>query len=270
MNWNNFAKDVHRVSVDHGWWDNPPTFAEIIVMCHSELSEAIEEYRDRQPMVYCEKWTNLNPGAACLEEPCGGMECLRNFPDRKPEGVAVELGDCILRMEEEIVVHLIEDEGVREETPTVGYYAMFEYIGGTFRKTMYWTKEKMLRHADRYSPAFSAEDYQKLQEGKIPKSEAWKYSSFWYKSFDDMAIKTMLRQILSRWGIMSIDLQRAFEADENAVNANLTPDYLEGADDPAPGLASPENNGSTAPTEDGGAGETKMEAKPDELPEDAF
>lgn len=173
-------------------------------------------------------------------------------------------------MEEEIVVHLIEDEGVREETPTVGYYAMFEYIGGTFRKTMYWTKEKMLRHADRYSPAFSAEDYQKLQEGKIPKSEAWKYSSFWYKSFDDMAIKTMLRQILSRWGIMSIDLQRAFEADENAVNANLTPDYLEGADDPAPGLASPENNGSTAPTEDGGAGETKMEAKPDELPEDAF
>lgn len=173
-------------------------------------------------------------------------------------------------MEEEIVVHLIEDEGVREETPTVGYYAMFEYIGGTFRKTMYWTKEKMLRHADRYSPAFSAEDYQKLQEGKIPKSEAWKYSSFWYKSFDDMAIKTMLRQILSRWGIMSIDLQRAFEADENAVNANLTPDYLEGADDPAPGLASPENNGSTAPTEDGCAGETKMEAKPDELPEDAF
>lgn len=98
MNWNNFAKDVHRVSVDHGWWDNPPTFAEIIVMCHSELSEAIEEYRYRQPMVYCEKWTNLNPGAACLEEPCGGMECLRNFPDRKPEGVAVELGDCILRI----------------------------------------------------------------------------------------------------------------------------------------------------------------------------
>ena len=172
-------------------------------------------------------------------------------------------------MEEEITVNLIEDEAVREETPTVGYYAMFEYIGGTFRKTMYWSREKMERHADRFSPAFSMEAYHKLQNGEIPQSEAWKYSSFWYKNFDDMAIKTMLRQILSRLGIMSIDLQKAFAADENAVNPDLTPNYLEPPENPGGGLANPENTIPTQQPEQEPAVEPGADA-PQELPEDAF
>lgn len=172
-------------------------------------------------------------------------------------------------MEEEIVVNLIEDEGIREETPTIGYYAMFEYIGGTFRKAMYWSREKMERHADRYSPAFSLEAYRKIQEGKMPKGELWKYSSFWYKNFDDMANKTMLRQILSRWGIMSVDLQRAFAADDNAVNADLTPNYLEPLENPYNGLASPENNVLPDHTEEEPAEEPKADTT-EELPQDAF
>lgn len=160
-------------------------------------------------------------------------------------------------MEEEITVNLIEDEAVREETPTVGYYAMFEYVGGTFRKTMYWSREKMERHADRYSQAFSMEAYHKLQEGKIPQSEAWKYSSFWYKSFDDMAIKTMLRQLLSRWGIMSIDLQKAFAADEQVIKADLTPEYMENTESPAGSLETPD-------------GDAVISAPSEELPEGAF
>lgn len=39
------------------------------------------------------------------------------------------------------------------------------------------------------------------------------YSSSWYEDFDKMAYKTMLRQLISRWGIMSIDMQNAFEND---------------------------------------------------------
>lgn len=181
-------------------------------------------------------------------------------------------------MEEEIVVHLIEDEGVREETPTVGYYAMFEYIGGTFRKTMYWSKKKMIAYADRYAPAFSKEatggNYPKVsfadyEAGKYPQKDEWKYSSFWYKDFDSMAIKTMLRQILSKWGIMSVELQKAFAADENAVNPDLTPNYLEPPENPGGGLANPENTIPTQqpeqePTEEPGAD------VPQELPEDAF
>lgn len=80
---------------------------------------------------------------------------------------------------------------------------------------MYWSYQKMLAHADKYSKAFSKEAYEKLQRGEIPQSEMWKYSSFWYTAFDDMGCKTLLRQIISKWGIMSTELIRAFETDES-------------------------------------------------------
>lgn len=111
----------------------------------------------------------------------------------------------------------IEDDDLRDALPTVGYMAYFEYVNG-FRKVLYWSKEKMMNHADTYSKAFSRQKYEELLAGKIPESEMWKYSSFWYKSFDDMAKKTMLRQLISRWGVMSIEMTRALESD-NAVAA---------------------------------------------------
>lgn len=116
-------------------------------------------------------------------------------------------------MTEEIEVNLIEDDEVREKTPTAGYYAMFEYTNG-FRKAIYWSYKKMLNHADQYSKAFSKKAYQDLKDNKIPQSDLWKYSSFWYKNFDDMACKTMLRQLISKWGIMSIEMQKALEYDQ--------------------------------------------------------
>ena len=106
----------------------------------------------------------------------------------------------------------IEDDDVWESTPVVGYMAYFEYLNG-FKKTIYWSKKKMMKHADTYSPAFSAEAYKRLEEGKIPENEMWKYSSYWYKSFDDMAMKTLLRQLISKWGVMSTELQNAYESD---------------------------------------------------------
>ena len=116
-------------------------------------------------------------------------------------------------MTEEIEVNLIEDDELREKTPTAGYYAMFEYVNG-FRKAIYWSYKKMLNHADQYSKAFSKKAYQDLKDNKIPQSDLWKYSSFWYKNFDDMACKTMLRQLISKWGIMSIEMQKALEYDQ--------------------------------------------------------
>ena len=115
-------------------------------------------------------------------------------------------------LNEEISVNLIEDYAEREAAPTIGYYAMFEYLNG-FRKAMYWSKEKMEIHANTYSPAFNLSSYRKLKNGEIKESDMWKYSSFWYKDFDMMAKKTMLRQIISHWGIMSIEMQQAFEQD---------------------------------------------------------
>nr|DAG23992.1 MAG TPA: RecT protein [Caudoviricetes sp.] len=113
----------------------------------------------------------------------------------------------------------IEDDDERDALPTVGYMAYFEYMNG-FRKVLYWSKEKMMNHADTYSPAFSRKGYEDLLAGKVQQSEMWKYSSFWYKNFDDMAKKTMLRQLISRWGVMSIDMQIALEHDDTITHDN--------------------------------------------------
>ena len=75
----------------------------------------------------------------------------------------------------------------------------------------------MLAHAEKYSFAFykngGAKSLELLEQGKIPEKDMWKYSSFWFKDFDGMALKTMLRQLISKWGIMSIDLQNAIDKD---------------------------------------------------------
>ena len=127
---------------------------------------------------------------------------------------------------EEIEVNLIEDDELREETETAGYFAMFEYMNG-FRKTLYWSKDKMLAHADKYSQAFNKEVYQKILESKIPQEDMWKYSSFWYKDFDGMAYKTMLRQLISKWGIMSIEMQEAYSKDMAVLDEQGNPYFIE-------------------------------------------
>jgi recombination protein RecT len=144
---------------------------------------------------------------------------LRTGQYRKLNVLSIKEGELIRYdpLFEEIEVDLIQDDSIREQTRTIGYYAMFEYLNG-FRKTMYWSYEKMLSHADRFSQAFKAADYKRLLAGEIPESEQWKFSSFWYKDFDGMAYKTMLRQIVSKWGIMSIEMQTAMESDMGAVH----------------------------------------------------
>lgn len=120
---------------------------------------------------------------------------------------------------------IIEDYAAREKAETIGYYAMFEYLNG-FRKAIYWSKEKMLTHADTYSQAFSADAYRKLLAGEIADKDMWKYSSFWYKNFDDMAKKTMLRQLISHWGIMSTELQQAFNSDSTLVEMSGASNFV--------------------------------------------
>lgn len=112
--------------------------------------------------------------------------------------IAVKAGELVHfnPLTEEIEINLNEDELAREASATIGYLAILEYLNG-FRKTIYWSREKMEAHALRYSKGYAAK----------------KGYTFWEKDFDAMAFKTMLRQIISKWGIMSIELQTAFEAD---------------------------------------------------------
>jgi len=109
---------------------------------------------------------------------------------------------------------LIEDEEAREKALTVGYYAMFEYHNG-FRKVLYWSKAKMEAHALKYSAGYRSD-----------KKKGNTYT-FWSKDFDGMAYKTMLRQLLSKWGIMSIELQTAIENDMAAIDESGKVDYVD-------------------------------------------
>jgi recombination protein RecT len=165
---------------------------------------------------------------------------------KKMNVIAIKEGElkAIDILNEEIQVVLIEDYEAREKAKTVGYYAMFEYLNG-FRKTIYWSREKMMSHADKYSPAFSKDSktmtikgqkkvkvsFDDYEAGKFSKDDAWLYSSFWYKDFDEMAFKTMLRQLISKWGIMSIDMQDAFENDMAVVNQDGTKEYVDNQED---------------------------------------
>ena len=110
-------------------------------------------------------------------------------------------------------IEFIENDEERLNKKVVGYYAYIKLTSG-FEKSLYWSKEKMLKHADTYSKAFDLKSYSKILNGEIKENELWKYSSFWYKDFDSMAFKTLLRQIISKWGVMSIEMRDAYSADE--------------------------------------------------------
>lgn len=127
---------------------------------------------------------------------------------------------------EEIKVNIIEDDMLREQKDTIGYYAYFEYLNG-FKKAIYWSKDKVLQHADRYSKSFNLADYRRLQAGQIPKNELWKYSSPYYTMFDEMAKKTVLKQLISKYGIMSIEMQDAIVKDQSVINEDNTYEYVD-------------------------------------------
>lgn len=137
---------------------------------------------------------------------------IRSGQYKKLNVLAIKEGELIRYdpLNEEIEVRLIDDELVRENAKTIGYYAMFEYTNG-FRKTMYWSKEKMEAHALKYSKGYQAK----------------KGYTFWEKDFDGMAYKTMLRQLISKWGIMSIDMQMAMDGDMAVINEDGTKDYVD-------------------------------------------
>ena len=114
-------------------------------------------------------------------------------------------------LNEEIKVKLmVDDWNAREQAETMGYYASFELTNG-FQKAMYWSKEQMENHAITYSQGYKAK----------------KGYTFWEKNFDRMAEKTMLKQLLSRWGIMSTELQQAIDADEAVINEDGSMNYVE-------------------------------------------
>lgn len=137
---------------------------------------------------------------------------IRSGQYKKLNVLAIKEGELIRfdPLNEEIEVKLIPDEEAREKAETIGYYAMFEYTNG-FRKAIYWSKSKMEAHAMKYSKGYQAK----------------KGYTFWEKDFDGMAFKTMLRQLISKWGIMSVEMASAIDGDMAVINEDGTKDYVD-------------------------------------------
>ena len=102
MNLNEWAKEIHANSCSKGWWDERRGFAEIVALCHSELSEALEEDRACRPMI----WAHDYEGERCVNGP-------EDMPEgAKPEGIAVEMADCLIRILDWAAYAGVDIEGI--------------------------------------------------------------------------------------------------------------------------------------------------------------
>lgn len=137
---------------------------------------------------------------------------IRSGQYKKLNVLAIKEGELVNYdpLNEEIDVNLIDDEVTRENAKTIGYYAMFEYTNG-FRKAIYWSKAKMEKHALQYSKGYAAK----------------KGYTFWEKDFDAMAFKTMLRQLISKWGVMSVEMQDVLEKDMAVLKEDGSYEYVD-------------------------------------------
>jgi recombination protein RecT len=81
----------------------------------------------------------------------------------------------------------------------VGYVAYFRLLNG-FEKTCYWSISKVEKHGKKYSKTFENSN------------------SAWKTDFDSMAKKTVLKNTISKWGILSIEMQSAVVADQAVIN----------------------------------------------------
>lgn len=97
----------------------------------------------------------------------------------------------------------------------IGYVAYFKLLNG-FEKYLYMTKEQCEKHGKRYSDSYNQD---------------W---SWWQKDFDVMAMKTVIKALLSKWGPLSIKMQLAFQADQSTVKDDGTFEYVDNEQEEMP------------------------------------
>ena len=123
----------------------------------------------------------------------------------------------------EPIFSFVEDDDAREKLPIIGYMAYFELLNGYFQ-SVYFSKEKVLAWAQRYSKAFDRKLYEKFIDGKITDyKEQQQCSSPWYERFDTMACNTVLKQVL-KFGPKSVEMRIA-EEEENKYGDKIVGDF---------------------------------------------
>lgn len=140
--------------------------------------------------------------------------------------------------------------GEKTSDSVVGYLSYFKLING-FEKYFYMSKEDMDKHALRYSQSYAADCRKKPGEKK---------TSRWFEDFDLMAIKTVLKLLLSKYGILSIQMETALKSDQAVIKeddeGNLMPEYEDNVFDAEAEVFEPEEEI-----------ENKVDEKPEEQKE---
>jgi len=95
----------------------------------------------------------------------------------------------------------------------IGYVGFFELLNG-FKKTVYWTKQEIESHRIKNAKGYDKE----------------KLSGAWIDNYDSMAIKTVLRNMLSKWGLLSVEMQSAITSDEKVFRVDENNDLIEETD----------------------------------------
>lgn len=110
------------------------------------------------------------------------------------------------------------DINKRLQLKVVGYYASFELVNG-YSKSIYWSREQMEEHAKKYSVSYR---------------KGW--DSVWKSDFDRMAYKTLIKQLLSRYGVMSVEMSKAVVNDQAVLEEENNPTYVDNVDIPEKGV----------------------------------
>ena len=113
--------------------------------------------------------------------------------------------------ENRLTGEIVFDFNAKKSDTIIGFAAYFKMING-FEKTIYWTKEKITNHAKKYSKSFNNS------------------SSRWQQDFSVMALKTVIKSLISKWGILSIDMQTAILTDQAVLKSTEIEDieYIDG------------------------------------------
>lgn len=113
-----------------------------------------------------------------------------------------------------------------EKDKIVGYYAWFKLLTG-FRKELFMTVDEVKAHAATYSASYKKD----IEKG-------WTASK-WSTDFESMAKKTVLKLLLSRWGVLSVDMQRAIVDDQKIFDENGEESYTDNPENEKPEAIDP-------------------------------
>ena len=97
----------------------------------------------------------------------------------------------------------------------IGYVAYFKLING-FEKYLYMTLKDLEAHGQKYSKSYNSKD-------KYTKE----YNGIWRTNFDAMAKKTVLKQLISKFGIMSVEMQDAVVKDQQIIDKEGNGEYVD-------------------------------------------